>query len=275
MPKIPLEDGFTDILGKAQRGLELSDAELASRAGASMEDVARVKGGEVDEPLLRKLAQVLHLGPDTLVDSARNAWYPRPHEPTGLIQFNTVWQEMTVNAYLIWDSVTKEAAVFDTGADCSPVLQMIKANGLAVKGIFLTHTHADHIADLARLKAEVKAPAHVSRLEATEGAAGFTEGQSFRIGNLKIDTRQTSGHSRGGTTYLVSGLAKPLAVVGDAMFAGSMGGGLVSYAEALENNRKKILTLPEDTVLCPGHGPLTSVEEEKRHNPFFPEFQTH
>jgi hydroxyacylglutathione hydrolase len=49
-----------------------------------------------------------------------------------------------------------------------------------------------------------------------------------------------------------------------------MGGGLVSYADALKNNREKILTLPEDTVLCPGHGPLTTVGEERRHNPFFP-----
>ena len=52
-----------------------------------------------------------------------------------------------------------------------------------------------------------------------------------------------------------------------------MGGGGVSYADALANNRKKILSLPEDTILCPGHGPLTTVGEEKRHNPFFPEFQ--
>jgi hydroxyacylglutathione hydrolase len=58
------------------------------------------------------------------------------------------------------------------------------------------------------------------------------------------------------------------------MFAGSMGGGAVSYSDALSNNRKKILTLADETVLCPGHGPLTTVGEQKRHNPFFPEFQT-
>jgi glyoxylase-like metal-dependent hydrolase (beta-lactamase superfamily II) len=64
-------------------------------------------------------------------------------------------------------------------------------------------------------------------------------------------------------------------VVGDAIFAGSMGGGLVSYADALANNRKSIFTLPDDTVICPGHGPLTTVGEEKQHNPFYPEFQKH
>jgi len=58
-------------------------------------------------------------------------------------------------------------------------------------------------------------------------------------------------------------------VVGDALFAGSMGGGNISYTDALATNRAEILTLPEETVICPGHGPMTTVGEEKRHNPFF------
>ena len=70
-------------------------------------------------------------------------------------------------------------------------------------------------------------------------------------------------------TYFVTGLAHPLAIVGDSIFAGSMGGGNVSYKDAVNNNLKKILTLPDDTIICPGHGPLTTVAEEKEHNPFF------
>ncbi len=68
---------------------------------------------------------------------------------------------------------------------------------------------------------------------------------------------------------MVSGLAKRIAVVGDAIFAGSMGGGGVSYADALRTNREELLTLPDDTVVCPGHGPLTTIGEERLHNPFF------
>ena len=70
-------------------------------------------------------------------------------------------------------------------------------------------------------------------------------------------------------TYFVTGLAHPLAVVGDSIFAGSMGGGNVSYKDAVSNNLNKILTLPDETIICPGHGPLTTVAEEKEHNPFF------
>jgi hydroxyacylglutathione hydrolase len=84
-----------------------------------------------------------------------------------------------------------------------------------------------------------------------------------------VDTLLTSGHSLGGMSYVVNGLARPVAIVGDSIFAGSMGGGGVSYEDALRNNRQKILRLPENTVLCPGHGPLTTVGEERKHNPFF------
>ncbi len=69
------------------------------------------------------------------------------------------------------------------------------------------------------------------------------------------------------------GLARPVAIVGDAIFAGSMGGGKVSYADALATNRKEIFSLPDDTIIAPGHGPMTSVGEEKARNPFYPEFK--
>ena len=92
------------------------------------------------------------------------------------------------------------------------------------------------------------------------------------IDSLSIKAKHTHGHSVGGMTYLIEGLAKPVAVVGDAIFAGSMGGGMVSYEDALLTNREKIMSLPDDTILCPGHGPLTTVGEEMQNNPFFPEF---
>lgn len=79
----------------------------------------------------------------------------------------------------------------------------------------------------------------------------------------------TSGHTKGGTTYFVTGLARPVAAVGDAMFAGSMGGGNVSYEDALRNNVEKILALPDETLILPGHGPVATVGEQKLHNPFF------
>jgi len=273
MTKIPLEDNFSDIIGKAQRGLKLSDDQLASRSRVSLEELEKIKSGQVDEPVLGRIARSLNLGKTTLIESAKKLWYPPSQELSGLAQFNTPYGDMTVNAYLVWDPETKQAAVFDTGATSSGILQFIRADNLTIKFILLTHTHPDHVADLTRLKMETGVPVFVNQLEALDGAETFSEGHQFKVGNLHLDTRQTSGHSRGGMTYVISGLARKVAVTGDSIFAGSMGGGAVSYLDALNNNRKKILTLENDAILCPGHGPLTTVGEEKMHNPFFPEFQ--
>ena len=273
---IPLEDTFTDIIGKARRGLKLTeDGRLAAEAGLAASEVAEVAAGKVNESALRKVARALQLGEQTLVESANKRWYPAPQQLDGLAQFNTPYEDMTVNSYLVWDPVSREAVAFDTGANCQPMLDYAKENGLQIKLILLTHTHGDHVKDLAKLRLETGAPAWVGEREAMIGTKPFTAGASFNAGGLRIESRETSGHSAGGITYVVSGLARPVAVVGDAIFAGSMGGGLVSYAEALSNNRKHIFSLPEQTILCPGHGPLTTVGEEKQHNPFYPEFQKH
>ena len=96
-------------------------------------------------------------------------------------------------------------------------------------------------------------------------------GKTFQVGALSIESRSTWGHSPGGVTYVVRGLPRTVAIVGDAIFAGSMGGGGVSYKDALKTNRESILSLPDETILCPGHGPLTTVGEQKKVNPFFPD----
>jgi glyoxylase-like metal-dependent hydrolase (beta-lactamase superfamily II) len=270
---IPLEDNFDDVINKAQRGLKLTDERLSQSASVSLEELRRVKAGQFDERAVRKIAPVLGLGEDAVAVLGRKGWCPAQRELAGLAPFDTRFEDMTVNAYLVWEPKTKLAAVFDTGADCSGIIRFAQDNHLTVSHIFLTHTHYDHVADLSRLKKATGAKAFVSELEPVEDAETFAAGKTFGIGNLQIEARQTSGHSRGGTTYVVRGLERPVAVVGDALFAGSMGRGMVSYEEALRTNREQIFTLPDDTIICPGHGPLTTVGEEKLHNPFFPEFQ--
>jgi hydroxyacylglutathione hydrolase len=269
--KLPLEDNFNDVLGKAQRGLQLGDEQLAKKAGVSVTDLTGSKEGHFDEAVVRKLAPVLKLRPEALVALGKKARYPKdPGNVPGLAMFTTAYGDMTVNSFLIWDPKTNQGAAFDTGADCSEMAKFAADNRIKIQMILLTHTHGDHIADLARLKSVTQAAAFVCKLEAIDGAETFEVRRKFTVGPLKIDTRQTSGHSRGGVTYVVAGLPNRVAVVGDSMFASSMGGGGVSYEDALRNNREQILTLPDDTILCPGHGPLTTVGEEKQHNPFFP-----
>jgi len=267
---IPLEDNYIDVIGKAQRGLNISDEELAQRAAVPFEKLQRLKEGKLDEEVLARIAPVLGLGKKALLDLAKGLYYPKdPGVIPGFFHFNTRWEDMTVNNYLLWDTMTKEAAAFDTGGNCTEMLDAIKVNGLSVKYILLTHTHADHIAELGRLKRAVEAPAYCCQLEIIPGAEPFSPGKTFQLGNLSISSFLTNGHSPGGVSYYVTGGKRNLVIVGDSLFAGSMGGGNYSYTEALRNNREKILTLPDDTIICPGHGPLTTVGEEKVHNPFF------
>jgi hydroxyacylglutathione hydrolase len=269
---IPLEDNFTDIIGKAQRGLGISDSQLAEKSGADLDAIRRVRDGKVDRATIERIAPALGLNPGALADLAENKLRPDEIELDGLAQFNTPYHDMQVNAYLVWDPASREAVAFDSGATCGSMLDFAKKNGLAIKLILLTHAHPDHVADLDRLAKETGAPVYLGSREKARGAEAIEEGKTFSLGRLAIESRLTWGHSPGGMTFVVRGLARPVAVVGDSLFAGSMGGGNVSYPDALQNNLEKILTLPDETVLCPGHGPLTTVGEEKAHNPFFGRF---
>ena len=267
---IPLEDNVSDIIGKAQRGLGVSDSQLAERSGVRVEKIRKLRDGEFDDNAVERVAPVLKLDAAALRKLAAGKWNPESiGEVEGLAQFNTTYHDVTVNAYLVWDPASREAVTFDTGADCSDMLQRIEKENLSVRLILLTHAHPDHVADLRRLRKATGASVYISELETEEGAEAIAEGKCFRAGSLEIEVRLTSGHSPGGMTYVITGLSRPIAIVGDSLFAGSMGGGNVSYDDALRNNREKILTLPDQTIICPGHGPLTTVAKEKRDNPFF------
>ena len=272
MSAIPLEDTFADVLSKARRGLGLEIDALAGEAGLPASKVEAVLGGEVDEEAIRALAGPLELHPGRLVALAKGDYHPVEISPLkGFACFNTAFEDMTVNAYLAWDA-EGNAVAFDTGADCDPILAALKEYGLTLRLILLTHSHGDHIYDLDRLKEKTGAQAWIGEKEPIDGAETFAPGEEFQVGSLKIETRSTWGHAVGGITYVVRGLGVDLAIVGDAIFAGSMGGGMVSYRDALRTNRESIFTLSDHTVICPGHGPLTTVGEQKQANPFFPEF---
>jgi glyoxylase-like metal-dependent hydrolase (beta-lactamase superfamily II) len=272
MPRIPLEDNFTDVIAKAQRGLDMSDAELASRAGVSRADLAAVKAGQPIDPVLRRIARHLRLGPNSLESLAHNRWYPeQPVFHRGFAMFNAPYEGMAVNSYLVWDGRTREAAAFDTGGDSGSLIDLARAEGLQVRYLFLTHTHEDHVADLARLVRDTGCEVWSSELEpsAHPGARVFRENDHFHLGEIAIKTLLTTGHSPGQTTYFVTGLDWPLAIVGDSLFAASIGGSRTHFADQYRNDVEKIFTLPRDTVFACGHGPLTTLNQERLNNPFF------
>lgn len=266
----PLEDDFTDVLKKAQHGLSLKDRELSLQSGVPEETLRALRKGTLDEPALRAVAPALRLHPQALVDLALGRYHPQIHQkPVGLAQFTSAYRDMRVNAWIIWDPRSRQALIFDTGTDARALSSFLRHSSLHPVAIYITHNHADHIACLPELRATWPVPVRCPTREPVDAAERIGPDHTFTCGTLQLSARLTYGHSVGGMSYVIEGLSRRLVVVGDALFAGSMGGGRESYADALRTTREAIFSLPDDTLVCPGHGPLTLVGLERKHNPFF------
>lgn len=266
---IPLEDTFADALGKAMKGLQLDEAAASAKSGVTEDGVRALLRGEYDESSARRLAEVLGLRTDALIRLARGAYAPGTPPVPNLVQVTTDYGGMAVNAYMLWDRENRGAAIFDTGADPAPLLAIVDREHLEVGGIFLTHSHADHVAALSVLRKELDVEAWSPEQEHVADTRPFRPGDLFNAGRHFIRTRLTPGHSPGGTTFVIEGQFLSAAITGDALFAGSIGGVRSNYAGALSAIKREILSLPDETIICPGHGPMTTVGQEKENNPFF------
>lgn len=206
---------------------------------------------------------------------------------------------LMVNCYIVGDEDTKEAAVFDPGGDEGKILRVLSEEGLTLNLIINTHTHWDHVGANQALHEATGAPIvthpdEAPALQAVENraaqfgthaanseAAQFVkEGDTLQVGAIQFRVLDLRGHSPGGLGFVFEGdmrmdgkrEKKTMVICGDALFAGSIGrtdfpGG--DMALLLDNIRKKIFTLAEDTLVLPGHGPLSTVGREKATNPFF------
>lgn len=206
---------------------------------------------------------------------------------------------LQVNCYILGDRQAGQAAVFDPGGDAEDILRVLSANELELQYIINTHAHWDHVGANRELQEKTGAPillhrdeapglkrvgtrARVYGFEAPESdASGFIEeGDVIRVGSIPVKVLDLRGHSPAGLGFLFegeldSGGRKQFAravICGDALFAGSIGrtdfpGG--DMERLLENIRTKVFTLPDDTLVLPGHGPTSTVGREKHGNPFF------
>jgi glyoxylase-like metal-dependent hydrolase (beta-lactamase superfamily II) len=271
-----LEDHIGDIVAKARSMTQASAADAARAAGLSESELATLEstGQLTGKPNFAALAPLLGLNGPKLEQVARG-WLPTPKDLgtwRELRRLVTEQDGMAVNAYLIWDEVSREAALFDTGWNANEALKTINENRLQLRHIFLTHDHDDHVAGLAAVRAAwPKVRLHSGSKSAPVDQRNRSN-DFIHLGSLRITNRETPGHSEDGTTYIIGTWpddAPHVAVVGDALFAGSIGRGVVSWGLARQKVREQILSLPAETLICPGHGPLTTVAEEKAQNPFF------
>ncbi len=193
------------------------------------------------------------------------------------------------NCYIVRPSGGEAPVVIDPGDEAERILARLGENTPAA--ILLTHAHLDHIGAVATVAGETGAPVHLHGGDrflydaAEEHARAFglrveappapdvelTDGQSLAFGPLEFEVRHTPGHSPGHVVLVGGGAAKGKAFVGDCVFAGSIGrtdlpGG--DMQTLLASIRRRILTLPDETVLYPGHMGPTTVSKERQTNPF-------
>ena len=186
------------------------------------------------------------------------------------------------NCYIVMDDNTKEAVVLDPGGDVDDIARTIDTMGASVKYILLTHGHLDHTTGVAELKTITKATVCISKLDddlITKGEHLFgplikggadkllKHGDIIKIANLEFACIDTPGHTPGGMCFLVQNCV----LTGDTLFAGSIGrtdfsGG--DFSSIITSIKSKLLSLPGDTIVYPGHGQISTINNEKLNNPF-------
>lgn len=275
MPLMTLEDHAGDVLRKARLMAEISASDAAAAAGISEAELeAFERDGQAParmqwDPAARKLS--LHADK---WKALAHGWQPAPLDTTvwrEIRQITTQNEGMAVHAYLVWDEVTRDAALFDTGFDEAPIFALIDQEQLQLQHLFITHTHGDHVAAIEAIRTRYpKLRLHTNARSAPPQHRNRAN-DFIHLGSLRISNRETPGHAEDGVTYVVGNFpedAPSVAIVGDAIFAGSLGGAPKLGTLARQKVQEQILSLPGETLICPGHGPLTTVAEQRAANPF-------
>lgn len=208
-------------------------------------------------------------------------------DPLEVVAFET--GPLQENAYLVIDRASRDAAMVDPGDDADRLIEAVEQANVRLRAIWLTHAHFDHVGAVRALRTRFGVPVFLHEEDVPMFEAGpfqaaswglpfdgdevpaerFTEGQGLRLGELSFTVMHTPGHSPGHVTLHGHGIA----LVGDCLFAGSIGRTDLPMANgpAMEQSLERIVALPPETRVLPGHGPATTVGEERRSNPYIRE----
>ncbi|MBE9532329.1 MAG: MBL fold metallo-hydrolase [Proteobacteria bacterium] len=196
---------------------------------------------------------------------------------------------LAVNCFIIWDEETLEAAVIDPGGSAEAIIREVELNNLKLKTIINTHGHFDHIGANGAIASEFGAKIAIHKLDAYRLKEAKTNAMSFgiesepspdaeilmedgsiiEVGSIKVEVIHTPGHTEGGVCLYIRD--RGVLFTGDTIFAGAVGrtdlsGG--SFDTLMASIKDKILTLDDETKIYPGHEGFSTIENEKRINPY-------
>ncbi|CAM2859286.1 MBL fold metallo-hydrolase [Rariglobus hedericola] len=272
----PLEDELGDVLEKAMRCAELDETELGSRAGVPAEKIRDAWDYRYDFTADETLRLARELGLNEIgVVALASGRYPLPAIgglPFCLYPLRTPHGIGVANAYIVADCGSQRGILFDTGADPEALRRVWPANIRHLDAIFITHPETEHLAGLADVQRRFgPVPVFGPVDSAISGAVALQEGSRMKLGIFDVETLATPGHAEAHNCYVVRAAGMPggrsLLVSGDILFAGSIGGAYFC-SERLKKHVKRLLELPADTAVAPGHGPLTTIQNECTYNPF-------
>ncbi len=249
-----LEDDFTDVLKKAMVGCGVELQQVADAVNVDFAQLERFADGEFSEDTARAVAPFLGLKADAY--AKHPSYQPAEVHVEGLQRLVMPFGPYDVNAW--WLEAGGIKLLFDAGNAVPDLMEALPANP---DEAFITHHHRDHVAGVKEL---IALGVMVHRVDLLE------KGEEDSCGELKIKACDLSGHATPQFGFHIKGLEKPVLVVGDALFAGSIGkcGTPELYQHALERLHAVLDPLDASTILLPGHGPATTVGEERESNPF-------
>ena len=275
-PRIALEDDPGDILRKASRGVGIDAAELGRRTGIDSGAIgAWIKGSGVPtDDQARAIAVVLWLDPGKFADAAARRWYPGAEVPSDVRHHPH--DPHPSNGYIFFLQDGKTAALIDPAGYPKTLLNAVNEGPYSLRYILITHKHADHCdatADVARAFPDAQIVMHRADVKAigslVSRALPVVDGDELVFGDdATIRMLHTPGHTDGSSCFLF----RSTLFSGDTLFAGSVGGifaDVSTYDDLLASVKFKLFALDDATVVMPGHGPPTTIGEEKAHNPFF------
>ncbi len=271
-----LEDDFSDVLRKARRGVGTDTPTLAHKTGIAADAIADwIAGNGVPSAAqARALAVPLHLDPGKLAVRAAGGWEPHVDMPANVRHHPH--DPHPSNGYLFFLDDGKTAALIDPAGLPDTLMRAVNAGPYRLRYILITHKHADHCdatADVARAFPDAQIVMHRSDAAAIGDLAGralpINDGEELPFGDrAAIRMLHTPGHTDGSSCFLF----RSTVFTGDTLFAGSVGGAFgetSTYDDILTSVKFKLFSLDDATVVMPGHGPPSTIREEKAHNPFF------